>query len=92
MDETKPQDFNIKCPNTRVIIDCTELRYEMPRSLLLNCKPFGSYKNHTTVKALLGISPKGFFTFIGQLYTSSISDKEIINLLNLPFSDGDCDC
>ena len=42
--------------------------------------------------ALVGISPKGFFTFIGQLYTRSISDREIVErsgFLNLPFSNGD---
>ena len=92
VDETMPQDFKAKYPNTRVIIDCTELRCEMPSSLLLNSELFSSYKNHTTVKALLGISPKGFFTFIGQLYTGSISDREMVErsgILNLPFSEGD---
>ena len=48
----------------------------MPSNLLLNSELFSSYKNHTTLKALVGISPKGSMTFIGQLYTGSISDKE----------------
>ena len=59
----------------------------MPSSLLLNSELFSCYKNHTTVKALLGISPKGFSTFIGQLYSSSISDREMVEqsgILNLP--------
>ena len=87
VDETMPQDFKTKYPSTRVIIDCTELRCEMPSSLLLNSQLFSCYKNHTTVKALLRISPKGFSTFIGQLYTSSISDREMVErsgILNLP--------
>ena len=65
---------------------------EIPSSLLLNSELFSSYKHHTTLKALVGISPKGFFTFIGQLYTGSISDREIVErsgFLNLPFSNGD---
>ena len=40
----------------------------------------------------MGISPKRFFTFIGQLYTGSISDREMVErsgFLNLPFSNGD---
>lgn len=94
---TMPEDFKAKYPTTKVIIDCTELRCEMPSSLLLNSELFGSYKHHTTLKALVGISPKGFFTlnvinFIGQLYTGSISDREIeerSGFLNLPFSNGD---
>ena len=92
VDETMPQDFKAKYLSTRVIIDCTELRCEMPSSLLLNSELFSSYKHHTTLKALVGISPKGFFTFIGQLYTGSISDREIVErsgFLNLPFSNGD---
>ena len=92
VDETMPQDFKTKYPSTRVIIDCTELRCKMPSSLLLNSELFSSYKNNPTVKALLGNSPKGFFAFIGQLYTGSTSDREMVersNILNLPFSDRD---
>ena len=87
-----PQDFKDKYPSTRVIIDCTEVRCEMPSSLLLNTELFSAYKNHATLKALVGISPKGFFTFIGQLYTGSISDREMVErsgFLNLPFLEGD---
>ena len=92
VNETMPHDFKEKYPTTRVIIDCTEVCFEMPSSLLLNSELFSSYKHHTTLKALVGISPKGFFTFIGQLYTGSISDREIVErsgFLKLPFSDGD---
>ena len=92
VNETMPEDFKAKYPTTRVIIDCTEVRCEMPSSLLLNSELFSSYKHHTTLKALVGISPRGFFTFIGQLYTGSISDREIVErsgFLNLPFSKGD---
>ena len=64
----------------------------MPSSLLLNSELSSSYKNHTTLKALVRIAPKGFFTPIGQLYTGSISDREIVErsgFLNLPVSEGD---
>lgn len=61
----------------------------MPGSLLLNSELFSNYKNHTTLKGLLGISAN---TFISQLYTGSISDREIVErsgFLDLPFDDGD---
>ena len=64
----------------------------MPSSLQLNGELFSSYKHHTTLKGLLGISPGGAITFISQLYTGSISDKEIVRrsgLLDLPFKDKD---
>ena len=92
VDETMPQDLKGKYPNTRVIIDCTEVCYEVLSSLLLNSELFSSYKHHTTLKALVGISPKGIFSFIGQLYTGNISDREMVErsgFLTLPFSNGD---
>ena len=44
------------------------------------------------LKGLIGISPGGAITFISQLYTGSISDREIVvrsGLLDLPLQDGD---
>ena len=82
-----PEEFKEKYPQTRVIIDCTEVRCQMPSSLLLNTELFSSYKNHTTLKALVGISPSGATSFISQLYTGSISDREIVErsgILELP--------
>ena len=91
--ETMPSTFTAKYPKTRVIIDCTEVRCEMPSSLLMNSELFSSYKNHVTLKALVGISPSGAITFISQLYTGSISDREIVTrsgFLSQEFEEGDC--
>ena len=91
-DETMPEDFKARYPSTKVIINCTEIRCEMPRSLLLNSELFSSYKHHTTLKGLVGISPKGSSAFIEQLYTSSISEREVVErsvFLYLPFSKRD---
>ena len=38
---------------------------------------FSSYKNTTTAKGLLGIAPSGAPVSISDLYTGSISDKDI---------------
>ena len=54
-----PQQFKEKYPSTRVIIDCTEVQCQMPSSLRLNSELFSSYKNHITLKALVGITPGG---------------------------------
>jgi hypothetical protein len=92
VDSTMPEDFKEKYSSTRVIIDCTEVRCQMPSSLHLNSELFSSYKNHATLKGLVGISPGGTMTFISQLYTGSISDREIVvrsGFLDLPFQDGD---
>jgi len=90
--ETMPADFKEKFPSTRVIIDCTEVRCEMPSSLLLNSELFSSYKSHVTLKALVGIAPSGAITFVSQLYTGSISDREIVIrrcFLSQKLEDGD---
>ena len=89
---TMPADFKEKFPTTRVIVDCTEVRCEMPSSLLLNSELFSSYKNHVTLKGLVGIAPSGAITFISQLYTGSISDREIVvrsGFLSQKFENGD---
>ena len=92
VDETMPDDFKQKYSSTRGIIDCTEIKCQMPSSLHLNGELFSNYKHHTTLKGLIGISPGGAITFISQLYTGSISDSEIVvrsGLLDLPFQDKD---
>lgn len=64
----------------------------MPSSLLLNSKLFSSYKNHVTLKGLVGIAPSGAIIFISQLYSGSISDREIVErsgFLELEFDKGD---
>ena len=65
VDQHMPADFKDKYPSIRVIIDCTEIRCQMLK------------KNHITLKGLVGISPGGAITFISQLYTGHISDREI---------------
>ena len=87
-----PHDFKCKYPNTRVIVDCIELKCQTPSSLLPNSKLFSSYKNHSMLKGLIGISPAGHITFISELYTGSVSDREIIlrsGFLDLPFDTND---
>lgn len=89
---TMLKDFKKAYPGTRVIINCTEVKCTMPSSLLLNSELFSAYKNHTTLKGLVGISPSGVITLTSQLYTESISDREIVersSILDLPFNKGD---
>ena len=45
-----------------------------------------------TLKGLVGIAPSGGITFVSQLYTGSISDREIVlrsGILSQSFDDGD---
>lgn len=74
VERTVPEAFKSKYKSTRIIIDCTEIRCQMPSSLQLNGKLFSNYKNHTTFKGLVDISPGGAITFVSQLHRGSISD------------------
>ena len=64
-----PEPFKGRYKSIRVIADCTEVRCQMPSSLQLNWELFSAYKNHTTLKGLVGISPDGAVTFRSRLYT-----------------------
>ena len=72
-----PQAFKDLYPNTCVIIDCTEVKVQVPSSLLLQSQMYSTYKSGTTLKSLVGITPHGAVSFVSSLYTGSISDKEI---------------
>ena len=90
--QSMPQSFRDSYPSTRVIIDASEIKVEMPSSLVLQSQTYSNYKSTNTLKGLVGISPAGHITFISQLYTGSISDRELTErsgILNLPFEDDD---
>uniref|UniRef100_A0AAV2KM72 DDE Tnp4 domain-containing protein n=1 Tax=Knipowitschia caucasica TaxID=637954 RepID=A0AAV2KM72_KNICA len=75
-----PQRFVKRSPNVRVILDCTEVALEGASSLTLQSETFSAYKNRTTLKGLIRVAPNGLVTFISQLYTGCISDKEITKI------------
>uniref|UniRef100_A0AAV2LLY8 DDE Tnp4 domain-containing protein n=1 Tax=Knipowitschia caucasica TaxID=637954 RepID=A0AAV2LLY8_KNICA len=75
-----PQRFVKRSPSVRVILDCTEVALEGASSLTLQSETFSAYKNRTTLKGLIGVAPNGLVTFISQLYTGCISDKEITKI------------
>ena len=73
-----PSNFKEKYSNTVVIIDATELRIQTPSSLLRQSQSYSSYKSTNTLKSLVGVDSMGGIIFVSQLYTGSISDKEIV--------------
>ncbi|KAL9977585.1 hypothetical protein ACROYT_G015005, partial [Oculina patagonica] len=83
-----PSKEQIKCymlpvfqqfyPELVSIIDCTEIRMESPSSLDNQSLCYSSYKAHTTMKGLIGITPNGVVSFASELYCGSISDPEIV--------------
>ena len=77
VDANMPACFKISYPQTRVIIDCTELFIERPSSCRCQSITYSSYKNHNTAKGLIGISPSGYPSFVSSLYAGRTSDRKI---------------
>ncbi|XP_056313980.1 uncharacterized protein LOC130229290 [Danio aesculapii] len=77
VDELMPPCFKNTFPKTRVVLDCTEIHIQTASSKVLNTVTYSHYKGTTTLKSLMGISPFGSVSFVSNLYTGSISDKEI---------------
>ena len=75
---TMPDSMKKIFPSTRCIIDCLEIKVEVPGSLHIHKMLYSEYKSHTTMKVLVGIAPGGGFTFISSAYPGSISDKNIV--------------
>ena len=74
-----PNVFRIKYPTTRVIIDATEITAEQPALPELQRLTFSNYKNRKTYKGLIGISPSGAVTFVSDLYSGSISERNLLD-------------
>lgn len=62
---------------TVAIIDAVEFRMQYLSALDLNSACYPSYKGTTTMKGLVGLSPLGVVSFLSDLYTGSISNKEL---------------
>lgn len=48
-------DFKKQYPKVMLIIDCTELKIEMPSSLVRKSQTYSDYKSTNTFKGLLGV-------------------------------------
>ena len=59
------------------MLDATEIRVEKASLPNIQQMNFSTHKNHNTYKALVGISPSGVIIFVSELYSGSISDKEL---------------
>lgn len=64
--------------NVRLIIDCFEIFAQSSSDFAEQGNMYSSYKNHTTLKCLVGISPTGAITFLSDVYEGSKSDREIV--------------
>ncbi|CAN7947907.1 unnamed protein product, partial [Ixodes hexagonus] len=92
IDEAMPLAFVEKYLSTRVLLDATEIRCEVPSSFVTQSSVFSHYKSTHTLKGLIGVSPDGLVTFVSELFTGCTSDRECVvrsGFLQLEFAVGD---
>lgn len=65
-------------PNTRVILDCTEVRIQKPSKLKAQRQTFSPYKHYNTFKALVGVTPDRHMRIVHDLWGGHISDTEAV--------------
>ena len=75
---------DIDCPkslrqveNLRAIIDCTEFYIEKAFRISSQRATYSSYKSRNTFKLFISISPVPHINFVSNLYSGSMSDKEL---------------
>jgi len=77
--ETLPETFETHYPNTRCIIDCTEIKVEQPPTVEQIVYMYSHYKGCYTIKFLAAITPSGAVSFISKCYGGRSSDSFITN-------------
>ena len=63
--------------STDLVLDATEFKFQNASNFDISTLMFSHYKNTTTGKALIGISPHGMGMVFSEIYPGSISDTEI---------------
>ena len=81
--KTMPDCFKLNYPDTRVIIDCTEMTIQSPSKQSEQAEYYSHYKGQYTVKFMIGIAPVGRITFLSKVYPGRVSDAKIFKESNL---------
>ena len=86
---TMPDCFKLHFPNTRVIIDCSEIKIQSPSGVAASILTYSSYKGGFTAKFLIGCAPSGIITYLSHVYggratdTHITSESKLIDLLEV---------
>ncbi|XP_064463798.1 uncharacterized protein LOC135374798 [Ornithodoros turicata] len=64
--------------DTRVVIDCTEVRIQRPSRLTAQRQTFSNYKHYNTCKVLVGATPDGYLCFVSSMWGGQVSDGFIV--------------
>jgi DDE superfamily endonuclease len=65
-------------PGTVIVLDCTEFFIQTPGTSEVGKCTFSDYKNHHTIKVLVGIDVHGKVVYVSTAKPGRISDKRIV--------------
>lgn len=77
-----PKCFD-KFKNTRVVLDCTEIKIQALNCLKCRVMSYSHYKGTHTMKYLIGITPSGLISFVSAGFGGRATDKAIFNYENV---------
>lgn len=63
-----PKTLKVHYPDTRVIIDCTEVYTEVLTEVKNRVLMYSDYKDHHTIKFLVGCTPNEFISYLSKGY------------------------
>ncbi|KAJ8665163.1 hypothetical protein QAD02_006825 [Eretmocerus hayati] len=75
--DTMPKCFKDKYSSTRVIIDCTEFRMDIPSQIDERVWCYSHYKHGFTIKLLVCITPGGYICFRSKAAGGRMSDSQL---------------
>lgn len=69
--------------NVRVVVDCTEIFIQKPKSLCCQQATYSRYKSTYTIKFMTGVTPGGLLSYISPMYGGRSSDDAIFEQSNI---------
>lgn len=74
-----PKIFREHFPIVRGVLDCTEIRTQLPKCLNCKISSFLGYKQTNTTQFLICMTPAGTISYVSSGYSGKSSDKFIFN-------------
>lgn len=73
-----PVNFAENFPSTKVKWDATEIPIQKSSNVNSRSVTWSTYKHRNTIKAIIGVTPIGAFSYVSDAYGGPASDRMII--------------